>query len=198
MQETLLEYGIWILALVFIIDDIGIPLPAGTMLFLGAIMSRTSPLFSIWHLIFIAIFFPLLGNSILFYAGRHGAKKWLHSHGHRIFLPEKRLLKMETFFKRKHGWLAVFMASMLTNVRPLFSVIAGSSKMTWTKFWSANICGIICWAGVIIGAGYIIGEEAQNIWHEQWPAVLAVGVALLTGWTWLKLTTAFFKLHRKK
>lgn len=198
MQDFLIEHGAWFLGLIFLIDDIGIPLPAGTMLFLGAILARTSPLFPLWQLIIVGIGAPILGNTILFYAGRHGAKKWLHTHGHRFFLPEERLIKMEIFFKHRHGWIAVFLASIVTNMRPLFSIIAGSSHMPWYKFASANFLGISCWALIIIFSGYILGQEAQTLWNEQWPVLLTIIVALLTGWAWLKLTNEFFKLHRKK
>lgn len=198
MQEVLLEHGAWILGIVFLLDDIGFPMPAGTMLLIGAILARTSPLFPLWQLILVATIAPMIGNTILFYAGRHGAKKWLHSHGHRIFLPEERLLKMEKFFKHRHGWLAIFLASMITNMRPLFAVIAGSSRITWRKYWSAEACGVICWSGIIITTGYMLGEYAQVFWKEQWQVILAIAIALLTGWAWLKLTNKFFKLHRRK
>ncbi len=197
MEDFLINHGIWVLGLCFLIDDLGVPFPSGTTLFLGAIMARTTPQVYLWQLFFVALIFPATGNFALFYAGKHGAKKWLHTHGHKIFLPEERLLKMEKFFQHRHGLVAVFLASMVTNMRPFFAIIAGGSQMKFKKFWVANISGILCWETIVISAGYLIGEHARDIWQEQWPVLLAIIIALLTGWIWLKITNKFFKIYNQ-
>ncbi len=198
MQDFLLTHGVWVLGIIFLADDLGIPLPVGTFLFFSSILARTVPEIHVWQLLLIAVCVPQIGNQIMFRAGQRGARKWLKIHGHRFFLPEKRLNRMQTFFDKKHGWFAMFLVSMVSNMRVVFSLLAGSSKMNPLKFWSANFAGILCWASMTIGAGYFLGEHAREIFQHEWKTALSILIALVTAWSWAKLIRQFFKLHRKK
>lgn len=161
MENFILEYGILAIGFLLFIDDLGIPLPGSTLIFSSAIIASQTKEISICQILIIALIIPPLGNSILFYFGRHGLRKWLNTHGHKIFLPEKRIKKAELIFA-KHGEKTVFFAAMITSVRAVSSVIAGSLKMNPAKFLFYHFGGVFLWATVVVSAGYFLGD---HIWE---------------------------------
>ena len=134
--------------------------------------------FSATELFITALGYAALGNFILYQWGRHGARQWLKTHGHKFLLPEKRLQKFEKFFAEKHGARTVFLVSMVTNVRPYMALMAGSSGMKPWHFFPLNILGIICWAGGTVILGHFFGEAIWQFIEPYWEIIL-IGTALI-------------------
>lgn len=178
MVEFFLAKGVLILGLCFLVDDLGVPFPSGSVLFAAAVFSAHKASFSPWVLFLVAACYSSLGNFLLYVWGRHGAKKWLHTHGHKLFLPQSRLEKFEEFFEKKHGQKTIFLSSLVNNVRPYMSLLAGSSGMSPAKFFPVNILGICIWAGGITAIGYNFGEEIWELLKNYWQ-ILIIAVLLL-------------------
>lgn len=180
MEGFILQYGVFALALILFIDDAGIPfLPASTIVFSSAILASQSPEIDILSILLITIIIPPLGNGILFYFGKHGARHWLKTHGHKIFLPNKRIKQAERFFQ-KYGDKTVFIAAMMTSVRAVSSVIAGSLDMHPVKFFTYHFLGVLVWACSVVGVGYFWGDEIWYILQTHWKIIFPlVGILLL-------------------
>jgi len=172
MVDFFLSQGVFIFGLVFLIDDLGIPFPSGSTLFAASILAAHEPNLSPVTLFLVTISYSFLGNFVLYQWGRHGAQAWLRTHGHKFFLPQKRLDKFEDYFERKHGRKTIFLTSMITNVRPFMALMAGSSGMSPIKFFPFNILGIVCWAGSVISIGYFLGEEIWRTIEPYWEVTL--------------------------
>ncbi len=188
MEGFIINYGILAVALLLFIDDLGIPLPGTTIIFSSAILASQSPEINIWSLFFVALFIPPLGNMILFYFSRHGLRDWLETHGHKIFLPKKRLNKAQTIFD-KYGEITVFFAAMITSVRSVSSVIAGGLKMNSFKFMIYHFLGVLVWASVIVGTGYFFGNHIWEILRTKWEIIILFILIILSG----KAFWSFFK-----
>lgn len=178
MDDFILNYGILAIASLLFIDDLGIPLPGSTIIFTSAILARTNDQICIFKIIFIALLIPPIANSILFYWGNHGARKWLKSYGHKILLPNKRLKKAEVFFE-KYGEKTVFFTAIIPNVRVVTSVIAGSSNMNPLKFLGFHFAGILIWATIFIGSGYFLGESIWACLKENYRMVILFAFLLI-------------------
>lgn len=179
MIDFFLSHGILVLGLCFLVDDLGVPFPSGTTLFAAAVIAANKDVFSPLALFFAAVGYSTLGNLILYVWGRHGAKKWLHTHGHKFFLPQKRLEKFEDFFERKHGRKTIFLTSMVNNIRPFMALLAGSSGMSPIKFFPVNIAGICIWAGTLTSIGYFYGEQIWVFLRMYWELILYLLVILV-------------------
>ncbi len=162
MEHFILEYGIIATAIILFIDDFGIPLPGSIILFSSSILARANPEISLLSLFLVAFLIPPISNGCLFFLGRHGARGWLHRHGHRIYLTEERIKKAESFFQ-KYGDKAVFIVAMMTSIRPVTSVVAGSMNMSPRRFFLFHLAGIFLWATIIVGSGYLLGEHLWRI-----------------------------------
>ena len=189
MEAYFSNTGIFIAGLVFLIDDLGVPFPSGITLFTAAVFAAKSPNLSPIILLLVCISYAFLGNVILFLWGQHGARKWLHTHGHKFFLPEKRLLRLEQKFETKHGGKTIFLTSLITNVRPFMSLIVGSIGTPFRKFAPLSLAGISIWATSIVAAGYFLGQHALHIIWHNWPVAGAIIAGSLVGF-FLKRSTS--------
>ena len=165
MENFVLDYGIFALAICLFLDDLSFPFPTATVLFSTAVFARTNPNISLFPIILIALFIPPIANGIMFYFGKHGARKFLDKHGHRFLLPEQRIKKAENILK-KYGDKTIFFVAMLPSVRPVCSMIAGSLNMKTWKFIIFHFAGIIIWNIIIFGSGYFFGIKIWNIIKE--------------------------------
>jgi membrane protein DedA with SNARE-associated domain len=67
-------------------------------------------------------------------------------------------------------------------VRTLISIPAGLVRIPFPKFFLASLAGAYIWCTVLIGAGYVLGQE----WHlisdyikTHLPFVIAIGFLLI-------------------
>lgn len=181
MEDFIAEYGIWALAGILFIDDLGVPLPGTTLIFSAAVLaSQGFPGIQLYQLILIAFLIPPISNGIIFFLGRHGARNWLKTHGHKFFLPEKQLQKAETFFQ-KYGEKTVFIAGMMSGLRAVGSLTAGSLGMKPYKFILYHFLGLSVWATIIVGGGYFFGEEIFQTVKTYWQPILLIIVILILG-----------------
>lgn len=75
----------------------------------------------------------------------------------------------ERWFDR-HGTKAVFFGRMLPIFRSLISIPAGIERMSLPVFLGLTTAGSAIWNTVLVGAGYLLGEQ----WHvvEQYTGIL--------------------------
>ncbi|PID70517.1 hypothetical protein CSB37_02405 [bacterium DOLZORAL124_38_8] len=181
MEAYFSNTGILFAGIIFLIDDLGVPVPSTLLLFSAAIFSAKSPELSPVVLILVSTVYAFLGNFILFLWGQRGARKWLKTHGHKFFLPETRLQRFEEKYVNTHSTPAIFLSSLITNVRPFMSLIVGSVGVPLKKFFPACLLGTFFWALGVVLAGYFLGQHAwEIIWHN-WPWGAACVSGLLTG-----------------
>lgn len=195
MLEFLTGYGIWILGIAFLIDDLGVPFPSSSIMFTVAVWARTSGEIFLPLFVLEALLLSVLGNTILYWWGRRGAREWLRQHGHRIFLPRKRLQKIECFFEEKHGPRTILLSSFVNNVRPACALLAGASGMRPGKFFPMNILGSSISLTVIATTGYLLGEPAHTLWRSDGKLIIAGIVAYITGYVIWRLIKKIFHLN---
>lgn len=68
--------------------------------------------------------------------------------------------RTEAWFE-KHGEASVFFGRMLPVFRSLISLPAGVKKMPFLRFSLYTTAGSLIWNSILIGAGYLLGEQ----WH---------------------------------
>ncbi len=192
MENFILEYGILAIGFVLFIDDLGIPLPGATIIFSSAVLARHTSGIDVWSLFLVALLIPPIGNMILFYASRHGLRDWLDKHGHKVFLPKKRIDKAQKIFN-KYGELTVFFAAMMSGIRAVSSVIAGGLKMNPLKFLFYHFLGVTIWASTVVSVGYFWGHEIVGILKTYWHIFLILLLIFI-----LFKTFIFFKNNVQK
>ena len=186
MEDFLLEHGIWILAPILFVDDLGWPFfPAATLLFSAVVLARTTGEVSILHLFLIAATLAPMANAILFFLGKKQARGWILVHGHRFFLTKKRVEKAEKIFE-KYGEKTVFLGSMMTTIRPACSFIAGGLGMKTSKFFAYHFAGLLVYLFLVFTTGYFLGPSIfggfENFFSFLLAALIFLGVLRILVW----------------
>ncbi|HNP55615.1 MAG TPA: VTT domain-containing protein [Gordonia sp. (in: high G+C Gram-positive bacteria)] len=164
-------FGTWafvgLLLVIFIESGVLFPvLPGDSLLFVAGLIAAGSASaehaqqvadanFNIWLLIITIPIAAILGGQVGYWIGRFI--------GVEMFKPDARFLKQRYLdeaheFFEKNGPITIFLARFVPIVRTLAPIVAGSAKMSFSKFTAYNVLGAIVWGAGITLLGYWLGQ----------------------------------------
>lgn len=181
----------FVLLIVFIETGVffGFFLPGDPLLFIsGMIIANTSYPFevSVLNLFFWIVLIAtagILGNFAGYWFGKK-SERWL-AHRKDTWLFKKKYIFRAKEFYDKNGGGAIILARFLPLIRTFAPIVAGMVNMKFSKFTFYNIIGSFLWAGTIVSAGFLLGD---NAWARENLEKIIIGIVLLsTGPVLLKL-----------
>ncbi len=179
MLETLLHgvrvYGAAIIFLVALVEGIGVPLPAETVLVSGAAFSAAGRLEIGW-VVAAAVLGGALGSAIGYWIGLRGGEPFVRRFGARLRLGTEVLPRTRAFFDR-YGPAAIVGCRFVAVLRSYVGLMAGVAHMPFRRFMAYNALGAVVWAGVFSGLGYGFGRTLPRV--ERGTAAAMLTVALL-------------------
>jgi len=127
-------------------------LPGDSLLFAVGAFSKIGSL-NIFLVYFLMTAAALLGDNCNYWIGRKlGQNKTFGR------LINKKYLDQTHQFYEKHGVLAVIIAQFAPIIRTFAPFVAGIGKMTYTKFATLNLIGVVSWTTLFLGLGYFFGQ----------------------------------------
>jgi membrane protein DedA with SNARE-associated domain len=106
------------------------------------------------------------GASVLYSLGRWGGEMrlrlWLDRYGKWFLLAPSDLDKARVWFAR-HGSIAVLIARVLPGFRTIVSIPAGLALMPYPRFLLFTAIGSSLWNGTLIGFGYYLGANWDQV-----------------------------------
>jgi len=173
--EALIIHIGYPLVLLFIAAEYsGLPLPGETAVLIAAATAGAGKGFNIWLVFLFASLGAIVGDLIGYFIGRRGGRVLFERFSGRLWFKKAHIRKTEDFFAH-HGSIAVFFGRWISYLRLLTAIMAGISRMNYTKFLLSNILSGILWAGVVSYFGYKFGKHITII--EQ--AVEEIGFMIL-------------------
>lgn len=170
--EWIMENGGLYLLLFIVFAETGILLgfflPGDPLLFITGMilantaLSQTDATLSLLYWILLISIAGILGNFLGYWTGKKSGKMLLKRPDNFIF-KKKYILQAQEFYERKGGG-AIIIARFMPIVRTFAPVVAGIVKMDLRKFSFFNIVGSFIWVGVLVTAGYLLGE---NVWIKN-------------------------------
>ncbi|ABI59201.1 MULTISPECIES: DedA family protein [Nitrosomonas] len=163
LRELVLEYGIWVNGILFLIIfcETGLVvfpfLPGDSLLFAAGSLasiqgSQLNP-----HILFAGLCLAgILGDSLNYWIGQE--------FGLKVFTPEKfRFLKQEHLdkthaFYLKYGGKTIIIARFIPIIRTFAPFVAGIGTMPYRTFLTYNIIGAALWVGIFVYAGFYFGQ----------------------------------------
>ncbi|WP_432991838.1 DedA family protein [Dactylosporangium sp. CA-233914] len=177
------HYGYLGLAVLVLVEGLGVPAPGETAIILAAGLAGHGRL-NVIAIGVVAFTAAVTGDSIGYWIGRRGGRRLVLRFGHYVRLTEPRLAKMERFMTRR-GPIVVAVARFVEGLRQLNGVVAGATGMRWRRFLAFNALGAALWVGAWTTGGYLVGDHIRMIraalGRYEWYAVAALVVAL-AGW----------------
>ena len=160
------NYGVLIYAVLFLIIfcDTGLVvtpfLPGDSLLFaIGMIAARPDAGLSVWTAGIVMLVAAILGDTVNYWIGRK-AGDWMVRKYPKIVKPEH-IAKTHEFFAR-YGGKTIILARFVPIVRTFAPFVAGSGEMDYKRFMSFNVIGALLWVGLILPAGFWLGNAEFN------------------------------------
>ena len=130
---------------------IGFFLPGDSLLFSAGLVAAARDDVNIAFLIFSIFLAAFIGDQVGYVIGRKVGRPYLERKNSPRM--QKMLARSERFYER-YGWWSVVIARYIPWVRTFVPPIAGTVKMNYYKFLSANALGALLWGVGITLAGF--------------------------------------------
>ena len=134
---------------------IGFFLPGDSLLFSAGLVAAARDDINIAFLVFSIFLAAFIGDQVGYVIGRKVGRPYLEKHKSKRMM--RMLEKSERFYER-YGWWSVVIARYIPWVRTFVPPIAGTVKMNYYKFLSANALGALLWGVGITLAGFYSGS----------------------------------------
>lgn len=148
-------------------------LPGDSLLFaVGALSAKPDSPLNIVLCYFLLTGAALLGDNCNYWIGRF--------FGTRIFgkLVNKKHMDQTHQFYEKHGVLTLVIAQFAPIIRTFAPFVAGIGKMTYPKFVTLNLIGVLSWTTIFVWAGYFFGgmPMIQKNFHYVILAIIVISL----------------------
>jgi membrane-associated protein len=134
---------------------VGFFLPGDSLLFSAGLVAASRDDINIVFLILVIFLAAFIGDQVGYVIGRKLGRPYLERKNSPRM--QKMLARSERFYER-YGWWSVVIARYIPWVRTFVPPIAGTVKMNYYKFLSANALGALLWGVGITLAGFFSGS----------------------------------------
>jgi membrane-associated protein len=134
---------------------VGFFLPGDSLLFSAGLVAASRDDINIVFLILVIFLAAFIGDQVGYVIGRKLGRPYLERKNSPRM--QKMLARSERFYER-YGWWSVVIARYIPWVRTFVPPIAGTVKLNYYKFLSANALGALLWGVGITLAGFYSGS----------------------------------------
>jgi membrane protein DedA with SNARE-associated domain len=163
------QYGYGAIFLLLVLGVVGLPVPDETLLvYCGYLISK-----GVMHpaeAFLAAVAGSWCGISLSYTIGRTAGIGVVHKFGKYLHITDERLAKVHAWFDRVGHW-ALFIGYYIAGVRHFTAIVAGTSKLRFTRFMMFAWTGGALWVATFLTLGYFLGENweriAETIHHDM-------------------------------
>ena len=161
LARLLLEYGVWVYLLLFLIVfcETGLVvtpfLPGDSLLFVAGTLWAAAGL-NVHALTALLIAAAILGNTVNYWIGRYLGPKVFHWEDSPWF-NRKALDRTHAFYER-HGGKTIVITRFVPILRTFAPFVAGIGSMAHARFQLFNIAGGVLWVGSLLYSGFFFGN----------------------------------------
>ena len=182
--EGLEHHGYPVLFWSLLVNNIGVPVPAESVLLTAAGLAKEGH-FRLPLVYLTGVAAAVSGDNVGFMLGRWIGRDVLARRFSLILTP-KRIARLDRLIDR-WGARAIFLVRFIPGVSTVSAVLAGSSNLPWRDYLLGNVSGGLAWVAWICSLGYYgseWGERLKPVWsgihRVTWIAVaaaLVIGIA---------------------
>ncbi len=193
------RHGYLLVFFIVLAESLGMPVPAAVALVAGG-AAAAAGLLSLTRLLLLALLAMLLGDSLLFVAGRSMGWGLLGFLCKLSVNPETCILRSaESFYKR--GKATLLFAKFIPGINTMAPPLAGSMRMPLDDFLRLDLLGASLYATVYVAAGFLFRDFLVSLvrgFQTAGRAVEAVTVLAIIGYAlyrvWLYRKHAVYRV----
>jgi membrane protein DedA with SNARE-associated domain len=156
----LTQWGYSIIVLMTFLETsafLGLLVPGESVVVIAGLLASKGIL-ALGDVIWAATFGAIMGDTVGYFIGHRFGEGFFLTYGHYFFFKREYLDEAKGFFE-KHGGKTVFMGRFMAWLRSFAPVVAGISKMRYSKFLLFNAAGGIAWATIFSLLGFFVGNS---------------------------------------
>ncbi len=150
-------YGL--LALLFILCGLGLPVPEEVLLITAGFLCYQGRA-EYWAMTLVSAGGILVGDVLPFLLGRQFGPRLLRLRWLRFVINRQRLAMFDRWF-RKRGDFVILIARFIPGLRVVAFFTGGTMRMRWGRFLLLDLCGIALVAPTFIFLGWHFGENIE-------------------------------------
>jgi membrane protein DedA with SNARE-associated domain len=190
LQNYVVQYGYWAVAISLLLENAGIPVPGETILLLASFLAFSRQELQLPYIIAVAVCAATLGDNLGFAIGYRGGRPLLDRYQATFRIPIATIERGERLFEQ-YGAITIFFARFIFGLRVIAGPLAGVLRMQWRRFAIFNFLGALLWVTVISLVGYHFGKHWDRLVHYMEKLnigiAILVGIALVVLWIWRRL-----------
>ena len=187
------HYGYWAIALLLLLENIGVPVVPGELAMIaGAIFAGTGRAgLNVVVVGIVALVASVVGAEIGYLIGRFAGRELVVRYGKYVMIKPHHLDRAEAIVDR-YGGIVVVIARYIVGLREANGIIAGITEMRWLTFAVFNVIGGCAWVATWVTIGYVAGDHIDTIYADinryslYAFGVLAVMLAAYIAWRVLR------------
>lgn len=192
VADVIEALGYWGLAFLVALENVFPPIPSEIILPMAGFLTGQGRMNFILALV-AATIGSVVGAMALYAAGYYFGERrvrWIVVNwGKWLGFKEEDVDKADDWFD-KYGGVAVMLCRVVPIVRSLISIPAGLRKMPLPTFVGFTAIGSLTWNALLIGAGWILGdnweEVEEYVGYLQYVVIAAV-LAAAAWWVWARI-----------
>jgi membrane protein DedA with SNARE-associated domain len=168
-MEQFERYGYPALALLVLLEGIGIPTPAVSVVVAAAALAAHGEL-SLPVVAIVTLLAAVAGDNLGYLAGRRFGRPLLERFGQRLEKAER--------FVRTRGRNIVLVARFIDGLRQTNGLLCGATGMPWRAYATRDAIGGVLWSALWVTVGAVFGGHVEQLWRYRWWALAVVAVLL--------------------
>jgi membrane protein DedA with SNARE-associated domain len=192
VADVIESLGYWGLALLVALESMFPPIPSEIVLPLAGFLTGQGRM-NYFLAVGAATVGSVTGALVLYGAGyafgEHRIRAIIRSRGRWLGFKEEDVDKADEWFD-KYGGIAVMTGRVIPVVRSLISIPAGLRRMALPRFVLYTMLGSLTWNSLLIGAGWILGDNWEHVEHYVgYLQYVVIAAVLIVGilWAWFRI-----------
>jgi membrane protein DedA with SNARE-associated domain len=176
------HYGYGAIALLLLLENIGVPVVPGEFALIGgAIFAGTGRAgLNVVLVGVVGVIVTIAGAEVGYLIGKYAGRELVLRYGKYVLIKPRHLDRAEAIVS-DYGGIVVIVARYIVGLREANGIIAGITKMRWFTFLIFNAIGACAWVATWVALGDMAGDHIATVYADinRYFLYLLIAVAVL-------------------
>lgn len=161
------HYGVGAIALLLLLENIGVPvIPGELAMIAGAVFAGSGRAgLNVVEVGVVSVAAAIAGAEIGYLIGKFAGRELVLRYGRWVLIKPHHLDRAEAIVSR-YGGIVVVIARFIVGLREANGIIAGMTQMRWLTFGWFNVLGACAWVATWVSVGYVAGDAIGAIYRN--------------------------------